>query len=101
MPEATKTRPHSALSLNTDGRRHPVENGMAVFTLVTGLVSFAVGWIVDLHLLACATGAAALVVGMYAQMISATRNQRIVIVTGMIAAFVGGALGLAHGGFSG
>jgi ABC-type lipoprotein release transport system permease subunit len=34
-------------------------------------------------------------------MISATRNERIVIVTGMIAGFVGACLGLAHGGFSG
>ena len=99
MPEATKTRPRSSLSLNSDGRRHPMENGMALFTLVAGVVSFAAGWIVSLHLAACVTGAAALAVGMYAQMISATRNQRIVIVTGMIAAFVGGALGLAHGGF--
>jgi hypothetical protein len=32
-------------------------------------------------------------------MISATREERIIIVTGLIAAFVGGALGLAHGGF--
>jgi hypothetical protein len=99
MPEATKARPRSPLSLNSDGRRHPVENGMAFFTLAAGMVSFAVGWIVDLHLLACATGVAALAVGMYAQMVSSTRNQRIVIVTGMVAAFVGGALGLAHGGF--
>ena len=37
--------------------------------------------------------------GLYAQMVSATREQRILIVTGMIAGFVGLALGLAHGGF--
>ena len=34
-------------------------------------------------------------------MMSATREERILIVTGMIAGFVGLALGLAHGGFSG
>jgi len=39
-------------------------------------------------------------VGLYAQMISATREERIVIVTGIIAGFVGLALGLAHGAFS-
>jgi hypothetical protein len=33
------------------------------------------------------------------QMVSATRNQRILIVTGMIAGFVGVAIGLSKGGF--
>jgi len=42
-----------------------------------------------------------LLVGLYAQMMSATREQRILIVTGMIGAFVGLALGLAHGGLGG
>jgi hypothetical protein len=34
-------------------------------------------------------------------MISATREQRILIVTGMIAGFVGLAIGLSRGGFIG
>jgi hypothetical protein len=33
-------------------------------------------------------------------MLSATREERIILVTGIIAGFVGLALGLAHGGFS-
>jgi len=41
---------------------------------------------------------ATMVVGFYAQLVSATREERIIIVTGLIAAFVGGALALAHGG---
>ena len=41
-----------------------------------------------------------IVIGMYDQLISATRNERIVIVTGLVAAFVGAGLGFAHGGFS-
>ena len=32
-------------------------------------------------------------------MISATREERMIIVTGLVAAFVGTALGFAHGGF--
>ena len=48
-----------------------------------------------------ATGLVALLVGLIAQMMSATREERIIIVTGIIAAFVGLCLGLAHGGFSG
>jgi hypothetical protein len=38
-------------------------------------------------------------VGMVTQMFSATREQRVFIVAGIIAAGVGGGLGLAHGGF--
>jgi hypothetical protein len=39
-----------------------------------------------------------MVVGMYAQLVSSNRDQRIVIVTGLVAAFVGGALAISHGG---
>ena len=102
MPEAASTdRPHlSFLTLNSDGQRHPLENSLAVFTLVAGLIAFAVGWVVSLHLLATVVGLASLVVGLYAQLISATREERIILVTGLVAAFVGTALGLAHGGFA-
>ena len=101
MPDAASTRSRVPfLTLNNDGQRHPLENALAVFTLVTGLIAFAVGWVVSLHLLATVVGLMSLVVGLYAQLISATREERIIIVTGLVAAFVGTALGLAHGGFA-
>ena len=99
MPEAASARPRSRLTLNSDGQQHPLENGLAVFTLVTGLIVFAVGWVVRLHALASVLGVVSLLVGLYAQMISATREERMIIVTGLVAAFVGTALGFAHGGF--
>ena len=95
------------LKLNSDGRPHPLLNVASVFTLVVGLVSFALGmflrYVTSTHALAiaaAATGLVSLLVGLYTQMMSATREERILIVTGMIAGFVGLALGLAHGGFS-
>jgi FtsH-binding integral membrane protein len=80
----------------------------AVVTLVLGLVSFVLGMIVRnshnppsaFHVIALVTGLLSFVIGMIFQMISGTRNERIIIVTGMIAGFVGAALGLAAGGFS-
>ena len=39
----TGPRPHI---LNTDGRPHPLENAMAIFVLVAGLISFVLGLIV-------------------------------------------------------
>jgi hypothetical protein len=56
-----------------------------------------VGWAAS----TTATGLVAMLVGLYAQMISATREERVLIVTGIIAGFVGFAIGLAHGGFAG
>jgi hypothetical protein len=56
--------------------------------------------VVKLHLPALVLGLVSMVIGMYTQLISSTRSQRIVIVSGMVAAFVGGALAVAHGGFS-
>jgi hypothetical protein len=93
--------------LNSDGQPHPVENVLTIFVLLDGLVAFVLGLIVRnaptagaaLHIVATATGLAAILVGLYAQMVSSTREQRVLIVTGMIAGFVGLALGLSHGGF--
>ena len=93
--------------LNSDGHPHRVINILAIFTLVLGLVSFVLGLIVrNVHtgaaaiVIATATGLVACLVGLYTQMISATREQRIVIVTGIIAGFVGLAIALSKGGFT-
>jgi membrane associated rhomboid family serine protease len=92
--------------LNSDGQPHPVENVLTIFTFVVGLVSFVLGIIVrNAHtgaaaiVVATATGLVSCLVGLYAQMISSTREQRVLIVTGIIAGFVGLALGVSKGGF--
>ena len=50
------------------------------------------------HIIASWLGLAALLVGLYSQLVSATRQERMLIVTGLVAAFVGLCLGLANGG---
>jgi hypothetical protein len=104
----TRSRlPH--LTLNSDGQSHTLLNAFAIFVLILGLASFVIGLVIrnvpsaDTHamaIVAAITGLVSLVVGLITQMLSATREQRVIIVTGIIAAFVGLALGLAHGGFS-
>lgn len=96
------------LNLNSDGRPHPLLNAASFFILVIGLFSFALGlflrtgpsgshtWAV----VAAVTGLAGLLVGLFLQMMSATREERVIIVAGIIASFIGLALGLAHGGLS-
>ena len=98
MSQVTRVRARPHLTLNSDGQKHTRVNALAVFTLIAGAVAFALGFIVARHVIASWIGLAALVVGFYAQMISATREQRIVIVTGLVAAFVGLMLAFAHGG---
>ena len=106
---AGQTRTSQRLSiLNTDGRPHPVENATAIVVLVLGLVSFVLGLVVRnshpgpaIHIVATATGLIACLAGLGAQMLSSNRNQRVVIVTGIIAGFVGLAIGLSRGGFIG
>jgi hypothetical protein len=99
VPQATKAQPRSRLTLNSDGERHPLENTLTAFTFAAGIVAFAAGLIVRAHLAATVIGMVAFVVGLYAQMVSNTREQRVLIMAGIIAAFVGLGLGIAHGGF--
>ncbi|HLI37913.1 MAG TPA: hypothetical protein VKV80_11315 [Streptosporangiaceae bacterium] len=110
MPGAVRIPPRPRVPrvtlLNTDGRRHPAENSMTWFTLVTGVASFVLGLYIRnvpaasyaVILAATVTGLASLAVGLFAQMISVTRPQRVLIVTGLLGGFVGVSLGLAHGG---
>lgn len=103
MSDVVRTQPHPHLphvTLNDDGQRHPVQNTLALVTLGLGIPSFILGFIVATHFPAVILGLVALFIGMYDQMISATRSERMVIVTGLVAAFVGAGLGFAHGGFS-
>jgi hypothetical protein len=108
MPEAVQTqavetqpqRQASWLTLNSDGQPHPVVNITAVLVFVVGIVAFALGLVVKAHLVATVLGIAAFGGGLAAQLNTSTREQRIIIVTGIIGAFVGMAMGIGHGGFS-
>jgi hypothetical protein len=105
---STDHRRVSHLTLNSDGNPHVLENVLAVSVLAIGIASFVLGLFVRndttagfaLAVAAAATGLYSLLVGLWAQMMSSTREERVVIVAGIIAGFVGLALGLAHGGFS-
>lgn len=109
MPSTGQADPQTQQAAIAPAARHMALNVLAVVTIVLGLISFALGMIVRnetsasaaLHVTATVTGAIAIILGLYIQMISATRTERIIVVTGMIAGFVGACLGLAHGGFSG
>jgi hypothetical protein len=98
MPQEELRRPRIAL-LNTDGVRHPKENSLAVITFVLGIVASGLGLVVAAHFPAALFGVVGFPVALYSQMVSATTGQRWLNVIGMIGAFVGLGLALAHGGF--
>ncbi len=83
-----------------EAKRQPVQLLLSVFNLVAGIAAFPLGLVVHLHLAATVLGIASMVVGLCLQMISITREQRIVLMAGVVPAFVGVCLGIAHGGFS-
>jgi hypothetical protein len=108
MPEAISTAvPSQAaapgrtarLTLNSDGKRHPLLNAAVAFTFVFGILAFPLGLIVKDHLIATIVGMVSFGIGLLAQMLSATREQRILLMCGVVAGFVGMGLGIAHGGF--
>lgn len=86
-------------TLNSDGQRHPVINASAAYAVGAGIVSMILGLLTVAHVVGSILGVSAFLVGLGAQMLSATRDQRMVIVCGIVAAFVGMGLGIAHGGF--
>jgi hypothetical protein len=104
----TGRNPHGLhITLNSDGRRHPILNASAIFILVTGVAAFALGIIIRnvsspglaLAIPAGITGLVSVLGGLGAQMMSETREERVLIVAGIIAGFIGLAMGLAHGAF--
>ena len=101
MPCPRPRRPSPASPPHAEQRRRaaPAGERLTVFTFVAGIVAFATGLIVRAHWPATVLGMVAFVVGLYAQMVSNTREQRVLIMAGIIAAFVGLGLGIAHGGF--
>jgi len=110
-PASGSPTPHSGRlrpTLSSDGESHKLLNTASVLVLIVGLVSFALAIVIRNDSAArgvgwaaadASTGLVSMVAGLGCQMVSTTTEQRILIVTGIIAGFVGFALGIAHGGF--
>jgi hypothetical protein len=95
-----QSRSHARhFTLNSDGQRHPIVNTATAYSVLAGIASMIMGLVSVAHVVGSVLGVSAFLIGLGAQMMSATRDQRIVIVCGIVAAFVGMGLGIAHGGF--
>lgn len=95
----TESPPSPRFTLNTDGQHHAAINLAAGYAVIAGVTSTVLGLLSVAHVVGSALGVSAFLIGLWAQMVSATTVQRCVLVTGITAAFVGMGLGIAHGGF--
>ncbi|HSR25801.1 MAG TPA: hypothetical protein VLW53_19770 [Candidatus Eisenbacteria bacterium] len=89
---------HRHMTLNTDGRAHPLENALVVTVAVLAAVAAICAFFPGMHVLGSWAGVAGVATGIYAQYRSATTAERWVIVIGWGVSAVGLALNLAHGG---
>ncbi|MEU1051569.1 hypothetical protein [Streptomyces sp. NPDC005876] len=85
----------------TDGKSHPLQDGLMALTLVLGVLSFITAWFHHLHLLSSWAGLLGLLVGAYGQWVSETTRERFGLILGLGASGVGFLLGMAHGGLFG
>ena len=76
----------------------PREVLLAWLTLGFGVVSMICAFFAEAHVLGSWTGVTGLVLGTWAQMISATTAQRWIIVPGWVLSLVGTMMGIAQGG---
>ena len=91
----------SVLTLNTDGRPHPVQNMLTGFTFMLGTVAFLSSFWHNLHLLSSWTGLFGILSGVTGQLISATTAERFILVIFLGMSALGFGIGLAHGGLFG
>jgi hypothetical protein len=94
-------RTHHHLTLNTDGRPHPLVNSLAVVTLVLGGIAVITSAFNSLHLLSSWTGLVGIFTGGYGQFISVTTAERFALIIGLGMSAVGFYIGVAHGGLTG
>jgi hypothetical protein len=99
MPHVLRHRPHVTL-LNTDGRRHPLENSLAITAFVIGMMALVLGVIVRTHMFGAIAGLIGFPLALSSQLVSETIGERWLNIVGLIAATVGLGLSLAHGGFT-
>ncbi|WP_275463859.1 hypothetical protein [Streptomyces noursei] len=101
MAQAARTQRNLLALLNSDGQSHPVENTLAVVTLVLGAIAALSAFSPGLHLVSSWVGLIGIGTGLWGQYISSTTAERFLLIIGLGAAGVGFYLGLAHGGLFG
>ncbi|MFI9050562.1 hypothetical protein [Streptomyces sp. NPDC053427] len=101
MAQAVRTQRSLISLLNSDGQAHPVENTLAIVTVVLGAIAAFATFSPGLHLLSSWVGLVGIGTGLWGQFISSTTGERFLLIIGLGASAFGFYLGLAHGGLFG
>ncbi|MEE1740024.1 hypothetical protein [Streptomyces sp. BE147] len=100
MAQAMRPRPPVSL-FATDGKSHPLQDGLMAVTLVLGALAFVTAMFHNLHLISSWAGLIGILTGAYGQYISVTTRERFPLILGLGASAIGFFLGMAHGGLFG
>ncbi|MCX4963387.1 hypothetical protein OHA98_00870 [Streptomyces sp. NBC_00654] len=100
MAQAMRPRPPVSL-FATDGKAHPLQDGLMAVTLVLGALAFVTAMFHNLHLISSWAGLIGILTGAYGQYISVTTRERFPLILGLGASAIGFFLGMAHGGLFG
>jgi uncharacterized membrane protein HdeD (DUF308 family) len=92
-------RPHVPHLSQPGDTRHPLEAALAGIGFGLGLVAILTAPAESLHAVTAWLGAAAVVVGATAQMVSATTRERWFCIAAVVMGAVSVLFGLAHGGW--
>ncbi|QXJ23045.1 hypothetical protein AGRA3207_004149 [Actinomadura graeca] len=98
MRQETAGGEQAAAGVRADG--HQLENALAVAAITIGVAALILGSIPVTHFFGAVAAVIGLPLALYSQLVSATTNERWLNVIGMVAAFIGGAFAVSHGGFT-
>jgi len=87
--------------LSHDVREHPLQNGIAVVTLLLGALAAGTAFTPSLHLVSSWAGLVGALIGLWGQYISETTAERFVLIIFLGAAAFGFFMGMWHGGLFG
>jgi hypothetical protein len=86
------------LSLNNDGRRHPLQNSLVAVTVVLGTIAAVTAGFPSLHVVSTWTGLAGILSGGWGQYISETTTERYALILSLGMSALGFYIGMANGG---
>ncbi len=101
MAQAARQQRSLVEVLSHDVREHPLQNAIAVVTLLLGGLAAGTAFTPSLHLISSWAGLAGALAGLWGQYISETTVERFVLIIFLGAAAFGFFMGMWHGGLFG
>jgi hypothetical protein len=98
MTQAARQQHGIVATVSDDVRQHPLQNGIAVVTLLLGALAAGTAFTPSLHMISSWAGLIGALFGLWGQYISETTAERFVLIIFLGAAGFGFFMGMWHGG---